>query len=62
MGVKTFQMHRAYPIGQDDEIFQMYKRFLALIKDDNKTNIDASLTASNLVVAKVMGELLKNKE
>ena len=54
MGLKTVQLNKAYLIDKEDEIYLMYEQYLSLVKEINNANIDASIAASNLVVAKML--------
>ena len=54
MGLKTVQLNKAYLIDKEDEIYLMYEQYLSLVKEINNSNVDDSIAASNLVVAKML--------
>ena len=61
MGLKTVQLNRAYLVDKDDDIYLMYEQYLSLVQTISNPNLhkkDASIAASNLVVAKLLQKVI----
>ena len=61
MGLKTVQLNRAYLVDKDDDIYLMYEHYLSLVQTISNPNLDkkdASIAASNLVVAKLLQKVI----